>query len=409
MVLRNRDSRRLRVILDESSDAEFEPSSTAATSQTGNAGESERARKPKRLYGYGAERRSQPKTTDLIPKRWPAYSSVVILLLGTIAILNAMAFYATSLKPYIGDAGVAAVSLQGSGTLASWFTTALMAAGSAVCLQVYYLRKHRCDDYRGSYRLWFWAGTLFLLGSIAGTVSVGQIALHLFIAMAGPLPMIGVVPVLIIVACVFLAALTMLGLWETRVSRGAAALIVVSWLAGTLSVLSTVPQVENALAQASMDPMTANAWLVFATCSFLAVLTYARHVYLTANGMLAVRPVSTKPVKAVATKKATKPTSRTKKKAATKPAASKSAAVKAADAKAKQSSKPATKSNAATDRMTQIREASAAKKAAAQKAKTATAATLPIETDSASDETPKLSKAERRRLRKLEKRQKRAA
>ena len=149
MVLRNRDSRRLRVMLDESSVQSTSGSTTTAAAPR-KKGKTSSSTKTRRLYGYGAERRSQPKTTDLIPKRWFAYSTVVVLLISAVVLLNALAVYSPSMQNYIGNAGVAAISLQGNGTLASWFASVLLAFAAAYCLQVYYLRKHRCDDYRGS-------------------------------------------------------------------------------------------------------------------------------------------------------------------------------------------------------------------------------------------------------------------
>lgn len=406
MVLRNRDSRRLRVILDESTGAEIEPSSlVAAADRSGLTNETERPHKPKRMYGHGAERRGQPKTTDLIPKRWLSYSTLVALLISFIAALNAMAINATSLQDFIGEAGVAAFSLQGVGTFASWFTTVLLGSAAVVCLQVYYLRKHRCDDYRGSYRLWFWASIAFLVGSVSGTVGLGQIIENLLAATVGDLPSIGPVSIIVVAACMVLAAMVLLGVWETRASRGTTALIVVAWLAGSCSILSAVPQVQDRIAQANLTLVAANAWPLFANSAFLAVLTYARHVYLAANGMLPVREVVAKPAKSVAKKKAVKPTVKAKKKPASKPVTKKSASPAVTS-----KTKPVA-TDTPRNRMEQIREQAAAKKAADQATASKQKSTqiLSMDAGATTDEEPKLSKAERRRQRKLEKRQNRAA
>ncbi len=404
MVLRNRDSRRLRVILDESTDAEIEPSdSIAAANQSDSASPLERS--PKRMYGYGAERRSQPKTTDLIPKRWLAYSALVLLLIGSVAALNAMAIYATSLQDFIGEAGVATLSLTGSGTFTSWFTTVLLGSAAVVCLQVYHLRKHRCDDYRGSYRLWFWASIVFLVGSVAATVGLGQLLQNVLTATIGYLPSIGPIPILMVAACLVLTVIVMFGLWETRASRGSTALIVVAWLAGSGSIFSTIPRVRDRIAEANLSLMAANTWPLFAVCAFLAVLTYARHVYLAANGMLPAREVTAKPEKSVK-KKSVKPTAKAKKKPAPKPVAPKSSSTPS-----KSNATPVATASASKNRMEQIREQAAAKKATAQKAtaKQKSSQVLPLDGEATSDEQPKLSKAERRRQRKLERRQNRAA
>lgn len=401
-------------MLDDSGAESTASSNSAATDEkTAKGRQSSGASKIRRLYGYGAERRSQPKTTDLIPKRWFAYSTVVALLIGAITLFNALAFYSPSLYSYVGDAGVAAFSLQGSGTLASWFASVLLAFAAAFCVQVYYLRKHKCDDYRGSYRLWLWAFAFFAVLSVSATVGLGQITQNVVAATAGALPSIGPISILVVVASVMLTAIAGLATWETRVSRGAISLIASSWLAGLVSILSVEPVVQNQLAETNLIAVASNAWLVFCSCAFLAVLTYARYVYLAANGMLTVRQVESKPVKSqpkkTAPRKAAKPVAKksTASAAKAKPAIAKtkptvSKAKPAVVAKPTVEAKP----TAATNRMDELRKRAAAKKAAAQ---SKVAAEQPTIAADSSEETPKLSKADRRRQKKLERRQKRAA
>lgn len=412
-------------MLDESS---VQPSSSSTTTATASRkkGKTDKSTKTRRLYGYGAERRSQPKTTDLIPKRWFAYSTVVLLLISSIASLNALAAYSPLLQNYLGDAGVAAFSLQGGGTFASWFASVLLAFAAVYCLQVYYLRKHRCDDYRGSYRLWLWAFIVFLVGSVSGAVDLGQITLNLVAATAGSLPAIGPVSIPVVVACVILTVMFMLAAWETRVSRGSMALLAVSWLAGLVSVLSVEPIVQNQLAKVDWFPVAPNAWLVFASCAFLAVLTYARYVYLAANGMLKVRQIEPELAKASekknAASKATKPVAKkaarkSAAKLAAKPVSKAKSAVSKPATKAKPPAevKPAaeTKPAAASNRMDEIRKRAVAQKAAAQKAAQAKqakeAAARTAAAEGPADEPKQLSKSERRRRKKLERRQNRAA
>jgi len=353
----------------------------------------------------------------LIPKRWFAYSTVVVLLIGAIALFNGLAIYSPLLRSYVGDAGVAAFSLQGSGTLASWFASVLLAFSAAFCVQVYYLRRHKCDDYRGSYRLWLWAFVLFAVLSVSATVGLGQIIQNVVAATAGALPSIGPVSILVLVACVTLTAMAMLAAWETRVSRGAISLIVFSGLAGLVSVLSVEPVVHNQLAEMNLIAVASNAWLIFCSCAFLSVLTYARYVYLAANGMLTVRQVESKPVekqpkKKPAAKKSTASVAKAKPKPVSKPkpAAAKSkpkvvtkvVTTPAVVTKPAHEMKPA----AATNRMDELRKKAAAKKAAAQANEVPVAGSI---ADASQESTSKLSKADRRRLKKLERRQKRAA
>ena len=85
MVTRRTDARRRRVLSEE-----FVP-----TNESTVAGSD----KPMQAYSFGANRRNQPKTTDLIPKRALALSLFFALIIGIIAGLNALCLLYTSPSP----------------------------------------------------------------------------------------------------------------------------------------------------------------------------------------------------------------------------------------------------------------------------------------------------------------------
>ena len=64
------------------------------------------------------------------------------------------------------DGRIAAFDLDGEGSLAMWFSSATLALASMVSLIVYYVRRHRLDDYHGRYRIWLWASAVWFLMSI---------------------------------------------------------------------------------------------------------------------------------------------------------------------------------------------------------------------------------------------------
>ena len=152
MVTRRTDARRRRVLSEE-----FVP-----TDQSAVAGN----KKPMQAYSYGANRRNQPKTTDLIPKRSLALSFFFVLIIGIVAAINALAWYAVPLTEIVGEAGSRSLAIYGPGTLANWFCSVCLLLCAGVCLQLFLMRKHKRDDYGGMYRVWILMAAMFVLASI---------------------------------------------------------------------------------------------------------------------------------------------------------------------------------------------------------------------------------------------------
>lgn len=56
--------------------------------------------------------------------------------------------------------------------MASWFSSLLFGLAAAGSVLVYSIRRHRLDDYRGSYRLWLWCAAAWLVMSIDATANL---------------------------------------------------------------------------------------------------------------------------------------------------------------------------------------------------------------------------------------------
>ena len=65
-----------------------------------------------------------------------------------------------------GATPVAALQIDAKGSLACWFSSLVLLAAAVAAMLVYSVRRHRTDDYRGRYRVWFWAaGCWFLMAT----------------------------------------------------------------------------------------------------------------------------------------------------------------------------------------------------------------------------------------------------
>ena len=145
-----RDERRRRVLIDESTGV----SGQAASSQPSSGDQS----------GYTAAARleNQPRLTDLIPQRLRTWC--LLVLLAAVAIYGLQ----QGSSQLLVDSGEAAnrFALDGPGTLAAWYGSTLLLVAAGGCLMVYLLRRHKVDDYRGRYRLWLWGSAWCLVASL---------------------------------------------------------------------------------------------------------------------------------------------------------------------------------------------------------------------------------------------------
>ncbi len=109
---------------------------------------------------------TQKRLIDLIPT---SYITLTLLLLGGAAIiagLEALYYWMPQIAPMTSDGAVAALDLDNEGSLATWFSSATLGMAFLVGLIVYWVRKHRADDYHGRYRIWLWASLCWLVMSI---------------------------------------------------------------------------------------------------------------------------------------------------------------------------------------------------------------------------------------------------
>ncbi len=241
-----------------------------------------------RHYSFGANRRCQPKTTDLIPKRVCSYLLVVLGLLAVLWLITFLAGQSNQWSTYLGESGTRLLSIRGQGSLASWFSSFLLIITGMASLQIYALRKHRCDDYRGAYRLWGWMAVILImasinfvsdltgvLGNLTSRMFVGEYASRAWIPLALKL--------------VALTVLTVRGIYEVRASLGSLVLVIFVWSAYVAAIVLQYPATTEALADLGPNTMLGNCLLFGTTGLFLAHLTYARFVFLDAHGLIKPR------------------------------------------------------------------------------------------------------------------------
>jgi hypothetical protein len=383
----------------------------------------------RRTYASGADRRNQLRTTDLFPKRTCLIVTFGLLMLSLIVGINVLAWNAQSWSAVIGPEGVAALQLSGAGTLASWFTCFLMVSVALVSLQIYAMRRHRCDDYVGTYRMWMWFPPIFIIASMASVVDVSTIARNVFDSTLGmSLPPGSLVP--FVVALSVLAVLAGRVLYEVKDSRASVAVLVMAWLSLAVSITMQTEWAGNRIAAFDRQFVLGNSYLFSAVALLVGHLFYTRFVYLHAHGLIVRKPV--KVARKAKKKVEPKKPARVSAESVAKPAKAKTKGdrntVSAGAAAQKKTAKPTVRERAAVKPATVKTPKAANKQSVSQPAAKSKPATInsfkslmekrkndqeaAAKQEVAEPEAPatiKMSKAERRRARKAKRASRKAA
>lgn len=307
MVSRQNSARRRRIVID--------PHHQRVEKGTSSDDTQFRPRKRKRtLYKTGSERRYQWKTTDLLPKRtWGIVISNSLLIFAILA-LNGLQLSSARWGHLLGTSGVASFQLTGASTLAAWFSSFLLIVSGFASLQIYALRQHRQDDYRGSYRLWLWMAAILLIASVDCVADMTSIGTHLvqsLTKLSVNSSLLGVITIQL----VLLTSLIARGVYEVRESRSTLALVLLVWLAYGAATTLRLPQLQPVMSivdTRTLQLIQGNLVLLGTSILFMAHLLFARFVYLQALGM--IQPQVTKRAKQKSKSKTTPRSKSTKSK-----------------------------------------------------------------------------------------------
>ena len=144
-----------------------------------------------------APRRPADYGPDALPERQPSLAAVLPTSMGRFAAVSAvlLAVLAATVGPGLRQAftggpvfdleaprfsaTLAAIGrcldLHGPFSLGGWLAELCLIAAAATALSVRQMRRHRRDDYQGRYRAWGWLAALFTLTACAGRVPLGPL------------------------------------------------------------------------------------------------------------------------------------------------------------------------------------------------------------------------------------------
>jgi len=281
------DQRRRRVLLEENLAA---PPSEAE-SGTRRRGEDQDPARPQtqRSYTDAALACHQPPVTALIPQRF--WTLAVLALAGLSAIAGIVAVHGQIFQrtPAAVFGPWRCLDLQAPGSLAGWFSSLVLLAACFLSVQILRLRRHKTDDYRGRYRVWFWLPALFFMMAAA---AVTKFHVDVFIALQNYTDWLNADQwqwtILGTVCGLWTLAAIRLGI-EVRSSRGALFLLTIAtacYYAAASKGLISLPEIGQIL----LVMAESSALMLGHLATLLTVAVYARYVYDDAQGKVCRKP-----------------------------------------------------------------------------------------------------------------------
>jgi hypothetical protein len=239
-------------------------------------------------YSDAAGVENHPQITDFIPRRYSTIAVLVAIGLATTAALAAAQMFLLPMAAARGMRGAAIFSLDGYGSLASWLAAVVLALTCAICLIVLSIRRHRIDDFKGRYRVWLGAAIVCLFASANSVAGLHQMIAELLGAATGWTALRDGAVWWLTLAGLPVAWITLRAILDVRECRLAGALLIAAVACYAVSVVSYLglagiadPQTRSISVGATL---LMGHWFVLA-----AIVSYARFVVLDAQGLITVR------------------------------------------------------------------------------------------------------------------------
>ncbi len=260
-------------------DAVAAPTPTSAVRTGGTA------RNASRRYPVEAYRDHQPRLIDLVPRSLAKL--FLLFFAGALVIAGIEAVYATRALEF-SEGHLPSFDLRAEGSLNNWFTSLALDLACVVALVIYSLRRHRLDDYHGRYRVWLWAAVAWLWLSIDEAACLHQSIQSLLREFArqstreAELTTIGGYVLLV-------GGVALRLLFEMRQCRSSVAAFVLAGMTYTAAVVAhfgwlPAQLTEYAVLVEEGCEMSGSLLLLLSMC------LYARFVVLDAKGLIAAGP-----------------------------------------------------------------------------------------------------------------------
>jgi hypothetical protein len=270
-----RDERRRRSLLEE-----------AVATDDGATARPRRTSKASETYTELARTDCHARWSDFVPLRHLTLAAFLAVGLLSIAALE-FAYYFVSQAEIWATGELVALDLARADSLAGWFMTVTTLAAAVLSIFIYSVRRCRVDDYRGRYRVWLWSGGLWLVTSIDAVADLRGAVQAACIALSDRVGPLGGIAWWLAPWSLLVAWLGVRMLLDLRACRTATTSLSISLALMPLGVILSQLQLPVAISEQVM--ITSGCWLVGGWLLLFAHVAYARHVLFDAHGKLPVR------------------------------------------------------------------------------------------------------------------------
>jgi hypothetical protein len=240
-------------------------------------------------YSEAAGVENHAQVTDFIPRRYRSIALLIVAGGACTAVLALLHYFAIPIAAAFGSTEIAAIDLLAPGSIAAWVAAVVLLCASASCMIVFSIRRHRIGDYRGRYRIWLAAAAACLALSANSVADFHGVFAGAMSYLTGWTVLRAGAAWWLILAGLPLLWIVIRGGIDIKECRLAAALLITTaccYVAAAAAFFGAVAtssvRVDSAIAGGAL---LAGHWMLLA-----AIVSYARFVVLDAQGLIAVRP-----------------------------------------------------------------------------------------------------------------------
>jgi hypothetical protein len=236
-------------------------------------------------YSDAAGVEHHPQVTDFLPRRYRTIAMAAVAGVVVTATVVALDWFSVQWAVRLGLTEEVPLAYGAAEGLATWLSASLLLLTGATCLLIYSLRRHRIDDFRGRYRIWLAAAVACVLASADSVASVH----HLLAAVATQFSQHGALrdhaAWWLVLAGLPVTWVCVRALMDARESALAAAALVAAIACYALSLVSYL--VAWPLANPAGDLLvTAGGRLLGNWMLLVGVASYGRFVVLDVQGLI---------------------------------------------------------------------------------------------------------------------------
>jgi len=274
-------------VLNEEARSQASTTSASATASADNAGDTPR-------YGAQANIENHPQVTDFVPRQRRTVILLSLLLLATGTVGALLVQFAPLVAEKLPSISAASLSSQIAGGTIAWLSAAVLLAAAVYLRMVHMLRRHCVDDDKGRYRVWWWAAAGMALLSFNSVAQLHTLAAQAAASAAGWSATASaaewwIVPTALF--CLWIGGRALLEMRESRLAFLAGLTAATCYVAVCIAALGWAPEAIAPWSAAiiAVLPLAAHVFALAAT------MLFARHVVLDVQGLIEAPVRKTKP------------------------------------------------------------------------------------------------------------------